>query len=176
MSAQIPQEQSQGESVPTTSQNISLDTVGFGYMSNAIHGASAQHLWDVMKQEIKAVASYFPVEHVRYEEKVGFVQRSMTYVGSSPSKLETKIVQKVYCDEVNREIKFVRIDDAGFETNEELVQALVMMDQLTPRIEYYMRDRVTQKRIPCDMPTSEAISAIERTADVARVVQRAFGR
>jgi hypothetical protein len=162
--------------------------VDLGYITHAVHGTTSQHLWDVMKQEIKSVANYLPVTNVRCLEFKGYMRRSLTYIEDSQNaeatvklwhhhglKKDATIVENIYCDETKREIRYVELDQDNNEIDEEFVHALVMIDQLTPSIEYFKRNRKTKERVHCDMPTAEARNEIERTAEVARVVQRSYG-
>lgn len=94
-------------------------------------------------------------------------------------------MENIYCNEQDKSIRFVQLDDAGAETDEEVWNRILKDDhpcmgttsgfELVPRIEYFKWKRSTQERIPFDLPKAEAFDAIERTGDIAKVIQRSYG-
>lgn len=135
--------------------------------------------------QIRGVKNYLPVEEVRYtEEGSGSLNRSMRYVGSG-SLSGTKVQHRICIDQAKKEIKFILMTETGTETDFEVVNALVKDEKtcmgttsgfdLTPRIMYFKRRVSTKERVWYDMPRSEAVCAIDRTAEIARVVQRSYG-
>ena len=155
-----------------------------GFISNPINGCTEQHLWAAMKQTIRAVASSYPADQVKIKDEGSRTWRSLRYIGTGAHQGET-IMENIFCSEQDKSIRFVRLDDAGVETDEEVVNIILKDDhpcmgtvsgfELVPRIEYYKLKRSTKERIPFELPLAEAYNAIERTADIARVIQRSYG-
>lgn len=160
------------------------ETIGMGYISPPITGCTERHLWAAMKQTIRAVASSYPADQVRYKDKGALTWRSLRYIGTGAHQGET-IKENIYINEQDRSIRFVQLDDADSETDDEVWNRILKDDnpclgttsgfELVPRIEYFKWNRSKKERIPFDLPKAEAIDAIERTGDIARVIQRSYG-
>lgn len=171
--------------VPTEISIESCGTVDMGFTSGAIGGCTEQHLWDAMKQTVKSCPKYYPVINFRYKDTGPQVWRQYTYNGKG-SFHGTEFSEHVYTDESSKEIHFVCLDDKGDETEHEVVNALRMDNhnvlgtisgfELTPEIEIFKQNKLTKERISFELPKSEAFNAVERTADVARVIQRSYGK
>lgn len=138
--------------------------VGMGYCSPPIEGCEEQRLWDAMISKIKGVASFLPVAEVHCEDKPEFVWRSMVFVGPGPMN-GTTMVENIYSDRSTGEIRFVVLDPAGHESDEEIINVLLKNPL---RIEYYKRSRASKQRVHFPAPQASVVDSINKTVALAK--------
>lgn len=151
-----------------------MPEVGLGYCSSGLDGVSRTHVFKAMMHKIDHPERFLPVSKVSVRPAVGpaafegALWRSMQYDGPGPLHGQT-VVEHIYADGVEGEIRFVGLDAKGSEGPLEIVNTLLRNPL---RIEYYQRDRVTLQRVSWAAPVASAADAIEATLRLAQAAER----
>jgi len=139
------------------------EEIGLGVSSAPIENCDADKLWKAMLVKIKQPNLFIPVVNVKITDCEGFVKRSMEFAGDGPVA-GTVVEENIYTDVKSGEIRSVRLDKDGKETDMEIINVL---HKDPVRIEYFQRSRSTKERVPFKAPKAGGLATIAKTIEMA---------